>query len=80
MLDILFAMGQFLSVVALLYGLILIVAHGDCVDTLRRHYDPVTGYPSLRISIVRDDSASRASITAEPLSEGLSATRTPQVS
>jgi hypothetical protein len=49
MVDLLFALGQFLSVIALLYGLILTVAHRDCVDEMRSSYDPITGHDWLAI-------------------------------
>jgi hypothetical protein len=49
MLDLLFALGQFLSVIALLYGLILTVAHHDCIDEMRSSYDPITGHDWLPI-------------------------------
>jgi hypothetical protein len=52
MVDILFAVGQFLCVVGLLYGLVLTVAHRDCVDDLRAHYDPVAGHDWLEIRTI----------------------------
>jgi hypothetical protein len=47
MLDFLFALGQFFCLLALLYGLFLVLAHGDCVDEMRQHYDPITGHDCL---------------------------------
>ena len=51
MVDFLFAVGQFLCVLGLLYGLILTIAHCDCADTLRAHYDPIAGHDWLSITI-----------------------------
>ena len=52
MVGFLFAVGQFLCVLGLLYGLILTIAHRDCVDTLRAHYDPIAGHDWLSFTIV----------------------------
>ena len=49
MLDLLSALGQFVSVIALMYGLILTIAHHDCIDELRSRYDPITGHDWLAI-------------------------------
>ena len=67
MLDLLFAAGQVLCILGLLYGLFLVLAHGDCVDELRQHYDPITGHDWLQLRIVRHDSASRASPAADAI-------------
>lgn len=67
MLDLLFAAGQLLCILGLLYGLFLVLAHGDCVDELRQHYDPITGHDWLELRITRHDSASRASPAADPI-------------
>ena len=80
MLDFLFALGQFFCVLGLIYGLILVIAHGDCVDEMRPHYDPITGHDWLTIRIVRDKSASRASATAEGRTQGENSARISQVS
>jgi hypothetical protein len=48
MLDFLFAVGQFFCILGLIYGLFLVLSHGDCVDSLRSHYDPITGHELTR--------------------------------
>ena len=65
MLDFLFALGQFFSVLGLLYGLFLVLAHSNCVDEMRQQYDPITGHDWLAIRIVRQHAASRASTPPE---------------
>ena len=49
MVDFLFAVGQLLCVVALLYGCVMSIVHRDCVDSLRAHYDPIIGHDWLKI-------------------------------
>ena len=49
MLDFLFAVGQLLCVVGLLYGCVMSIVHRDCVDSLRAHYDPIIGHDWLKI-------------------------------
>jgi hypothetical protein len=44
MFDFFFALGQFASILGLIYGFILVMAHADCVDSMRAHYDPVAGH------------------------------------
>jgi len=51
MLDFLFATGQFVCCIGLLYGLILTIAHRDCVDTLPPHWDPIAGHEGLEIRV-----------------------------
>ena len=51
MLDFLFAAGQFVCSIGLLYGLILTIAHRDCVDTLPPHWDPIAGHEGLTIRV-----------------------------
>jgi hypothetical protein len=60
MLDFLFAVGQFLCLLGLLYGLILTVVHRDCVDSLRRHYDPIIGHDWLSIERIWKERPSQA--------------------
>src|SRR5687768_16178492 len=60
MLDFLFAAGQFLCVLGLIYGLFLVLSHDDCVDSMRRHYDPITGH-----EMTRDELTSAAPASAE---------------
>ena len=60
MLDFLFALGQFLCVIGLLYGMILSIVNWEYSYPTERRYDPVTGHdwsrgtadPKLQISIV----------------------------
>ena len=63
MVDFLFAVGQFVCFIGLLYGLILTIVHGDCVDTLQPHYDPIAGHDwlALRIAPYRRHEPPRAS-------------------
>ena len=57
MLDFLFALGQFLCLIGLFYGLVLTIAHGDCVDTMRAQYDPIVGHEWLIVPPVRAQQA-----------------------
>lgn len=77
MLDFLFALGQFLCVVGLIYGFILVMSHGDCVDSMRAHYDPVTGHDWLTIKAVHDPSAYPASPLADRQSPDQGSARDP---
>jgi hypothetical protein len=43
-LDFLFAIGQFLCVIGLLYGMILSVVNWEYSDPIERRHDPVTGH------------------------------------
>ncbi len=60
MLDFLVALAQFACFLGLGYGAFLCLAHHDCVDNLRAHYDPISGHDwlavesetNLRIAIV----------------------------
>jgi hypothetical protein len=79
MLDFLFALGQFLSVLGLLYGLILVIAHGRGVDAIPPHYDPVIGHDWFAIGTVPHQSASHPS-NAEPETRDQNSTRVPQIS
>jgi hypothetical protein len=79
MLDFLFALGQFLSVLGLLYGLILVIAHGRGVDAIHPHYDPVIGHDWFAIGTVPHQSASQSS-GAEPETRDQNPTRVPQIS
>jgi hypothetical protein len=65
MLDFVFAVGQLLCILGLLYGLFLVLAHSDCVDAMRQHYDPITGHDWLAIRIASDKSVAVASTPAE---------------
>ena len=55
MVDFLFALGQFFCVLGLIYGLILTIAHRDCVDSLRPHYDPIVGHDWLSITVQENE-------------------------
>ena len=79
MLDFLFALGQFLSVLGLLYGLILVIAHSRYVDAMRPHYDSVIGHDWFAIRTVPHESASYPS-GAEPETRDQDAARVPQIS
>ena len=76
MLDFLLALLQFSCVLGLLYWVILVTAHGDCVDAMRPYYDPIAGHDWLRVA--GDELASRASLAIERQTRGSS--RIPQVS
>ena len=60
MLDFLFAIGQFLCVIGLLYGMVLSIANWEYSHPIERRYDPVTGHewsretadPEFQLSIV----------------------------
>lgn len=61
MLDFIVALAQFACFLGLVYGAFLCLAHHDCVDELRAHYDPIAGHDwmglkpesrELRISVV----------------------------
>ena len=55
MLDFLFALGQFVCVLGLIYGFILMIAHANCVDSMRAHYDPIAGHDWLAIKNACDE-------------------------
>jgi hypothetical protein len=65
-LDFLVALAQFACFIGLLYGAFLCLAHHDCVDDLRAHYDPVTGHDWLRPTPDEHDSSMTAVPTPPP--------------
>ena len=44
MLDFLFALGQFLCVIGLLYGMIVSIANWEYSGSIERRYDAITGH------------------------------------
>lgn len=49
MLDFLVTFAQFVCFLGLIYGAIVCVAHHDCIDDLRTHYDPITSHDWLSL-------------------------------
>ncbi|MES2563334.1 MAG: hypothetical protein V4637_11460 [Pseudomonadota bacterium] len=65
MVDLLLPAGQWVCVIGLTYGFMLVMMHAECVDTIDPRCDLVARSSGFEIKLVHDDSVRLSGVAAD---------------
>lgn len=74
MVDLLLPVGQWIGVIGLAYGFILVMIHVDCVDAIDPRRDLVARYSGSEIKHLHDDSVRLSGVAVDTDFRGRRAT------